>query len=118
MGKILSVDEILAAPDLGEAEVEVPEWGGSVRIRGLSKAAQQHLRKSATVSGQLDPARLEMLLFIHCVVEPRFTEEQYDALAAKSAGAIDRVIKAIAELAGLDEAAIKAAERSFRSGVS
>ena len=34
----LSKDQILGAVDFSFVEVEVPEWGGTVRIRGLSAA--------------------------------------------------------------------------------
>ncbi|NOZ27960.1 MAG: hypothetical protein GXP39_07910 [Chloroflexi bacterium] len=111
--KILSVEQVLEAPDLEERVIEVPEWGGAVRIRSFSKATQQELRKKATVKGEIDGDRLEMLMFIHGVVDPAFTEEHYELLRKKSAGAIDRVLRAILELSGLTREAVEEAKRSF-----
>jgi len=113
--KILTVEDILSAPDLPEKEVYIPEWGGSVRIRGFSKATQQELRRQATgPGGELDTEKMEMLLFLHGVVEPHFTEEHYGALREKSAVAIDSVLQAIIDLAGLSRGAVDNAKRSFR----
>lgn len=111
--RILTLEQVLEAPDLEEREVEVPEWGGSVKIRSFSKAAQQDLRRKAMVKNELDTDRLEMLMFIHGVVEPQFTEEHYEALRQKSAGAIDRVLRAILELSGLTREAVDQAKRLF-----
>lgn len=110
---VLTVDQILKAADLEERTVEVPEWRGAVRIKSFSKATQQDLRKRATVKEKIDGDRLEMLMFINGVIEPRFTEEHYDQLRQKSAGAIDRVLKEILELSGLTREAIDEAKRSF-----
>lgn len=115
--KILNAEEILSAADLEEKIVEVPQWGGAVKIRGLTKAQQQHIRRAAMVGDSIDTDRLEMLMFIHCVVEPKFTEGQYDALRQKSAGAIDTVLNAIFELSGFTGAAFAQAEKTFRPGV-
>ena len=65
--KILTVEDILSAPDLPEKEVHVPEWGGSVRIRGFSKATQQELRRQATgPSGELDTEKIKWNLWMIC----------------------------------------------------
>ena len=112
--KVLTIEDILSAPDLPEREVYVPEWGGSVRIRGFSKAVQQELRRQATgPGGELDTDKMELLLFVHGVVEPQFTAEHYEALRQKSAAAIDAVLRAIVEQAGLNREAVDAAKRSF-----
>jgi hypothetical protein len=37
-GSYLTRDAILQAPDLQGEDVAVPEWGGTVRVRGLSGA--------------------------------------------------------------------------------
>lgn len=116
MAKILSIEEILASPDLGEKMVDVPEWGGAVKIRGLTKAAQQRLRRQATVNGETDPDKLEILLLAECLVEPKITAEQAEQLKEKSAAAIDRILREIMGLAGLTEEAQKQALKSFRTG--
>ena len=112
--RILTVEEILTAPDLEEKRVEVPEWGGSVRIRSFTKEQQQALRKAATVGGEVDNDYLELLMFVNGVIEPRFSEDQAVLLKDKNAGAVDRVLKALMEITGLNKDAVKAAEKRFR----
>lgn len=114
MEAFLTVADILGAADLQEGTVDVPEWGGKVRIRQMTKATQANLRKQATVAGEVDSDRLEVLMFINCVVEPQFdAEEHYEALRGKSGAAIDRVNKAILGLNGMSKEAVTEADRSF-----
>lgn len=115
-GRILSVDEILAAPDIEERTVDVPEWGGAVKVRGFTKAQQQQFRKEATVNGEVDDDRIEVLMFIHGVTEPQFTADRYEQLRSKSAGAIDKVLAAILEVSGMSARSFREAKRSFREG--
>lgn len=110
---ILTAEQILGAQDLEEREVEVPEWGGAVRVRAFSKAQQQQMRKDSTVAGEVDAYLLEMMMFIHGVVEPQFTPDQYGALAAHNAGVIDRILKILLEISGLDAQAVEEAKRKF-----
>ena len=97
-----TVEAILAADDVPEELVPVPEWNCSVLVRGFTKRAQQRWRKeAANEKGEIDTARLEMLMFVNGVAEPAFTEEHYEALLDKAAGAVDRVLKKVLELSGL-----------------
>lgn len=117
---ILSVDAILNASDLPEEVVPVPEWGGAVKVRGFTKAKQGELIKQATTKvmeagkpvDKLDNEKLQLLMFVHGVIEPSFTPEHAGALAQKSAGAIDKVIKRVMVLSGWNPEAVKAAEKS------
>ena len=45
---ILTVDEILAADDLKEEVVPCPEWGGAVKVKGLTKAQIQKASNDCT----------------------------------------------------------------------
>ncbi|MDA8219193.1 MAG: hypothetical protein M0Z94_16430 [Dehalococcoidales bacterium] len=114
--RILSVAEILAATDLEERLVPVPQWDGAVRVRGLTKQQQQELRAQATNGGEVDQDLLELYLFVAGVVEPQFSQEQAILLRDKSAGAVDAVLKAIAEVSGMAAGAVKKAEAAFRKG--
>lgn len=114
----LQLDEILNASDIPEAEVEIPEWGGSVKVRGLTKAKQEHLRKSAMIGGKIDEEKLQLLLIVHCVVDPVIEEGHIEQLRQKSAQAINRLALKIAELCGFTEGAHKEARKDFLSGDS
>jgi hypothetical protein len=112
--KRLSSAEILAASNLQEKEVEVSQWDGSVMIKEFSKGVQQQIRKEATMGDVVDVDKLELLMFIHGVIDPVFSEQDYYSLREKSAIAIDTVLKEIMAISGLNETAIKEAEKQFR----
>lgn len=104
--QFLTVDAILSAADLPHEVVQVPEWGGAVKVQGLSRSAYDAIAKAAEVTvpatgpGQVagtkrDDDKFSDLLFLACVVEPQFTEEHIPALRGKSLGALNRVYQAI-----------------------
>lgn len=111
----LTREQILESSDLTDDEVEVPEWGGTVKVRGFTKRQQRQFVKDATVDGKVDEDRYEVLTFIHGVTEPKFSAEDYEALLDKSATAMNRVLLAIARLSGADPTAVREAEKAFRS---
>jgi hypothetical protein len=113
MSEFLTIDQILAANDLPGEVVEVPEWGGKVKVQGLSRASYDAIAKAAEVSvpatgpGQVagtkrDDDKFSDLLFVACVVEPNFTEEHIPALRTKSLGALNRVYQAIGRVLQTD----------------
>lgn len=120
---LLTREAILQAVDLEEAVVEVPEWGGAVRVRAFSDEQRSKVQAAATTRRfdartnqwveQTDTEKLNVLLFIHGVVEPQFTAADYPALRKKSARALARVIAKLNELTGLTEEAVVQAEAEF-----
>ena len=101
--RIVSLDEALGADDLPERVVSVPQWGrgAAVRIKALTKGQQRSIRHRATVRGEVDQDKLELLLFVEGVVEPKFTPAHAQALLEKSWGAVDGVIKEVMTLSGM-----------------
>lgn len=110
----LTTADILAANDIVDEEVDVPEWGGTVLIRGFTKARQMELRRMATdpKTGRVDNERLEMQLFIYGVIDPQFVAAQATELRMKSAGALDRVLKRIMAISGMSEESVSEATKS------
>ena len=115
---ILSVEQILAADDIPSETVSVPEWGGEVKVRGLSRATFDKITKAsevvipATGPGQSpgvgrDDARFSEQLFLACVVEPQFKEEHLSVLKEKSISALNRVYEAIGRVLQTDVQAAK-----------
>jgi hypothetical protein len=99
---ILSKAAILAAQDLPTTEVEVPEWGGTVRLRALRVADLGRIREAA---GQSDDAFAFALVAASLVGEdgePLFGANDAEALAGKSLVAFRRVLVATLGLNGLD----------------
>lgn len=94
----LSVEQILAAQDLDEREMDVPEWGGKIKIKALTNGQRHRIRQKATRNNVIDDERMQLLLFIAGVIEPQFTEEHAGALRNKSSGVFDRVLTEIARV--------------------
>src|SRR4051812_1280117 len=113
-------DAWLSGPgDLTEADVEdVPVAGQSVRVRGLAAAYSNQASSEAlelkTVGTQqiatVNTARLEVLQFAHGVIEPQFSVEEAEKIAARFGPAFKKVIAKIDELSGVDKEAIEKAE--------
>ncbi len=115
---ILTADEILAAPDIEERIVEVPPWGGSVKIRSFSLKQVQDMRKAstglnpATNRVEVDNDELEARMFTAGMIEPAFTFVQYQQLREKSVGAIQLIMQAIMDISGLTPEAVSDATKS------
>lgn len=97
---LLGRDAIIAAVDLETADVEVPEWGGSVRVRTIT--AQDRERFSALSRAEKDAETdigFQALFVAFCAVDeagallfPSAADRQ--ALAGKNAYALSRVFLA------------------------
>lgn len=97
MSKILSFDDIAQAPDLGEVELEVPEWGGSVILRPLTVAELDQARALGKDATTINKITLRM-----SVVKPALTEAQVDTIwATRSGQSMARLLAKIAEINGM-----------------
>lgn len=107
--KILSRADVLSADDRVIEAIEVPEWGGSVLGRSLGMDELYDVRELAGLDegGDIDAEKLNLLMFIQCVVdedgEALFTQDDYEALRKKSAGAMLRVLSKINKLSGITD---------------
>lgn len=114
--RLLTAEDIEAADDIPEEIVPMPEWGGAVKLRGLSIDDVMALNAKAKGSdGKPDPIRMSILMLAASMAEPSLTPEQVEGLRRKSAGAVTRLIKVASHLSGLGESALGDAERSFRA---
>lgn len=120
--RMLSADDIWAAKDIEEREIEVPQWGGYVRIKTLTQKQSGDLRRKATRTNmvtkqtEIDNDLLEALLFIEGVIEPKFSMGDYGRLQDKSMAAMSSILKAIMDASGLSEAAVTDATKSADEG--
>ncbi len=115
MGKLLTRDDILKAQDLPVEEIEVREWGGLVRVRGLTGAERDAFEQSI-VERQGKKARMNLRnvrakLVALCVVDEQgnrlFTDDDVEALGRKSAAALDRIFEVAQRLSGLTPADVE-----------
>jgi hypothetical protein len=111
--RILSVDELLGVHDRPSKVVEMPEWGGAVKVQALSLGAFQDAQEAATVAGDVDEMKLAVELIVRGVVDPQLSSEHAAELRDKSIAAVMRLMNEIANLSGVTEEALKQAERQF-----
>ena len=111
---ILTRQEILEAMDLEPVEYEVPEWGGSIMLRGLSLAErQQMVPRIQGPNGETQSDLAALWSVILGVVEPKFTAEDVEALRGKAAGAMDRVASEIIKRSGMQQDQVEAIKKDF-----
>lgn len=91
MANILSRDAILAAEDRRFVEVEVPEWGGSVRVASLTAAQLLEYLSLARKEGSEHVGWLLAACIVDGDGKPLFTPGDVPALQAKSPSAVLRL---------------------------
>ncbi|MFH0980647.1 MAG: hypothetical protein V2A79_03800 [Planctomycetota bacterium] len=116
MTEYLTVEQIAAAVDLPEEDVPVPEWGGTIRVRGLTKGEQQQIRREARIDGEIDTQLVELLMVQYGCVEPRLDGGAVELLRSKSAVAVERLIQAIARANVATPEVFEETKRRFRKG--
>jgi hypothetical protein len=123
---MLTRDEILNNSDLPIQEVEVPEWGGAVFVRGLSGRERDEYELSMISMRGGNPS-LSMfnarakLVQLGCVDEDGkqlFAKSDVVALGRKNATALDRVYNIIRQLSGLSTEDVKELTSNFMSTLS
>ncbi len=117
---LLSKDQILSADDLPTQDIEVPEWGGTVRVRSLTG------RERDTLEVQISLARkngteldIRGATTGRCMVDENghrlFTDKELAALGRKSAAVLDRIWDIVRELSGMTDEKLKKAARDFEN---
>lgn len=116
MGSYLSKDQIVGADDRPTRDVDVPEWGGTVRVRALSgsdrdayEASMRTVMPDPAGTGGMkvvtDESNARAKLVAFSVVDENgervFGDHEVSRLGLKSAAALNRVFMAAAELSGL-----------------
>jgi hypothetical protein len=110
---VASVEDLLAAPDCAVKEVDLPELGRVVKIKGLTKQEVDACRLRASVNGTVDMARLEQEWVLAGLVEPKLDAVQYEALIKKSAGLYYRILNPILTESGLAPEVAKEQRKAF-----
>lgn len=109
---MLNKSQILEATDLGFEEVEVPEWGGSVRVRMMTGSERDTFEteiyelKGEEVKFIRDNFRARLL--VRTIADENndrlFTDADIMALGKKSAKALDRLFATAQKLNGITAA--------------
>ena len=110
--RLLGRQEILGASDIVTEEVEVPEWGGSVLVRGLTGKERDQFEASIIVGRgkkrDINMRQMRAKLAAHSMVDEQgnllFSASDVEALSNKSSAALERVFAAAQKLSGLSDA--------------
>lgn len=117
---ILGKDEIMALNDLAHEDVEIPEWGGAVRLKTLTGTERDAYEASIfRPGGKSDYNNIRAKLLARCIVDEKgkrlFKDIEVDALGAKSALVLDRLFERAQKLNGMG---VKAAEEMTKNSES
>lgn len=109
---LLTKDAIFTRRDTKTADVDVPEWGGIVRVKaltGLERDAFESALLSSNKNGSVRVdmrnarARLVALAVVDETGERVFADDDMAMLGTKSASALDRIYEVAAALAGIGD---------------
>lgn len=115
---MLTRAQILAANDRRTEVVAVPEWGGDVTVAEMTGAQRDAWEQSlvAKAGGGVDISNVRARLVARCIVDAEgqrlFSDEDAEALGAKSGAALDRVAKVCQRLNGLSDGDVEAARKN------
>jgi hypothetical protein len=107
--KELTAAEILAIEDIVEELVDVPEWKGTVRVRGLTGRERDAYESSLldqrgrNAKANLQNARTKLVVMAvrNADGSRMFTETDIGPLSAKGAAPLNRIWKKALELSGM-----------------
>ncbi len=120
---MLTKEQILAADDLIFEVVDVPEWGGDVRIKSMTGTERDEFEKSLiTGPEKVNLGNIRARLCALCIVDdggaPVFEQEDVVALGGKSAKALDRAFEVAQKLNGLSKKDVDELEKNSGKGLS
>lgn len=92
-------DQIMGADDLGEFEVEVPEWGVTVKLRGLTRGELMRINDGDPPADVVNARALAAAM-----LEPKLTVDQAtELLDKKGMRATKRLQDKVMEVSGLSD---------------
>lgn len=125
--KMLTRDEILRVIDVRTEVVDVPEWGGSLTVRGMTGRERDQYESAMLVADRkgnlkMDMANARARIVAICAVDtdgsPLFTKDDVFLLSTKSSAALDRVYGVAAALSGIGDRDLEELVKNSGSGQS
>jgi len=123
---LLNKEQIKQASDIQTQDIEVPEWGGVVRLKSLTGAERDRF-EAGVVRGQGRNTTVNMknlrakLVAQSAIAEdgsPLFSEDDVKWLGEKSAKALNRLFNAAQSLSGLSDGDVKELTENFTNARS
>lgn len=108
---LLKKEDILSKDDSTFKDVNVPEWGGTVRIATMSGFARDRFEASVLgKNGGVNHVNIRAKLVASCLVDEKgvllFNEKDIVALGKKSAKALDMIFAKAQSLNGIGDTEI------------
>jgi len=101
-------ETILAATDIPSEVITIPEWGVEILVKGMSAGERLHLQKVSfdQATQQVMMEKMYPDIVVSCchdpeTGEPIFTDDDKDAILAKSSAAVERIAEVGLRLSGL-----------------
>lgn len=116
-------DVILAAQDIPTEDVEVPEWGGWVRVRGMTGVQRDAWETELNAGkGKINWTNARARLLARCLVDEKgkrlFRNEDFEALGQKSAATLMKLFDMAQRLSGVSPQDVEALEKNLESDQS
>jgi hypothetical protein len=103
----LTIEQIRAVNDERQQDVDVPEWGGKVRVRSLTTGEKQEFEQGMIkIKGKHRDVNLQNLrerLIVKALVHPQMSQADIRWLAEKNSLPVSRVYDVAAALSGLSD---------------
>lgn len=119
---LLSKSAILAASDLAHEDVEVKQWGGTVRVRVMNGIERDEFRSLLAVEGGVPIGKFSAALLAATLIdesgERLFSMDDIESLQKKSASSLDAPAAVAMRLNGLGGSAVEDAVKNSESGQS
>lgn len=110
---LLNKDQILGCIDLPSELVEVPEWQGSVKVRGLTADERDSVESEISEHGI---KKFRARLCAMCIVDEEgnnvFSESEIDMLGRKSGVVLDRIAQVVTRLSGMTQEDVDQLEKT------
>lgn len=117
---------ILAVPDITTEDVEVPEWGTWLRVRGITARERDEWEASCLTgkgkNREVSIRNLRAKLVVLSVVDEQdrriFRDADVVALGDKSSAAVDRIYDVASRLAGVTDSDVEELTKNSESDQS
>ena len=124
--KLLSKDQIIAVSDVIFETVEVSEWGGSVRVRGLTgterDAFEDSVLQGKGKNRDINLTNFRAKLVARSMVDEEgnrlFSDQEAGLLGKKSAAALQRVFDVAKRLSGMSDEDVEELTKNSESDQS
>lgn len=121
---LLTAADILAADDIGTEYIEVPEWGGTVKLTALTGEQRNKIGALMRAEGKrigedTAVAFFQMRIVAASMIDEAgkrlFNQSDVEKLAKKSGAALSRVYAACAKLSGLGDEEVEEAKEELKA---